>query len=50
MPIRPEHVFLYPIDWPQLSHHVRFVRAGGACEHCGRPHGQRVFHLRDGRW
>lgn len=26
MPIRPEHVFLYPIDWPQLSYHVRFVR------------------------
>jgi hypothetical protein len=50
MPIRPEHVFLYPIDWPQLSHLVRFVRAGGRCEHCGRPHGQRVFHLGDGRW
>jgi hypothetical protein len=31
MPIRPEHVFLYPIDWPLLSHHVRFVRAGRAC-------------------
>lgn len=50
MPIRPEHIYLYPIDWPQLSHHVRFVRAAGCCEHCGRPHGQRVFHLRDGRW
>ncbi|RYF52216.1 MAG: hypothetical protein EOO38_00940, partial [Cytophagaceae bacterium] len=50
MPIRPEHIFLYPIDWPQLSHLVRFVRAGGRCEHCGRPHGQRVFHLGDGRW
>jgi len=50
MPIRPEHIFLYPIDWPQLSHYVRFVRAGGCCEHCGRPHGKRVFHLGDGRW
>jgi hypothetical protein len=50
MPIRPEHVFLYPIDWAQLSRHVRFVRARGACEHCGRPHGQKVFHLGDGRW
>ncbi len=39
MPIRPEHVFLYPIDWPQLWRHVRFVRARGACEHCGRPMG-----------
>ncbi len=50
MPIRPEHIFLYPIDWLQISHHVRFVRAKGCCEHCGRPHGQRVFHMRDGRW
>ncbi len=49
-PIRPEHVFLYPIDWPQLSQHVRFGRAKGRCEHCARPHGQRVFHLGDGRW
>jgi len=49
MPIRPEHVFLYPIDWPQLSHLAR-LRAGGRCEHCGRPHGQRVFHMGDGRW
>lgn len=50
MPIRAEHVFLYPIDWPQLSQLVRFVRAKGRCEHCARPHGQRVFHLGDGRW
>lgn len=26
MATRPEHLFLYPIDWPQLSHLVRFVR------------------------
>jgi hypothetical protein len=50
MPIRPEHIYLYPIDWPQLSHFVRFVRAGGRCEHCRRPHGRRIFHLGDGRW
>jgi hypothetical protein len=50
MPIRPEHVFLYPIDWVQLSHQIRFVRAGGRCEHCGRPHMQKVFHLGDGGW
>jgi len=39
-----------PIDWPQLSHHVRFVRAKGRCEHCGRPHGHEVRCLPDGRW
>ena len=27
MPIRPEFKHLYPIDWPQISHWVRFVRA-----------------------
>ncbi|MGH1572695.1 hypothetical protein ACRAWG_21010 [Methylobacterium sp. P31] len=50
MPIRREHRFFYPIDWPQLSAVIRFRRAGGRCEGCGRPHGQRVFHLGDGRW
>src|SRR3546814_19765830 len=39
-----------PIDWPELSRAIRFGRANGRCEHCHRPHGQRVFHLRDGRW
>ncbi|SEG69760.1 hypothetical protein SAMN04488144_14530 [Methylobacterium sp. 190mf] len=28
MPIRPEHRFFYPIDWPQLSAVIRFRRAG----------------------
>ncbi len=37
MPIRPELRFFYPIDWPQISHWVRFVRAYGHCEACGRP-------------
>lgn len=50
MPIRPEHRFFYPIDWPQLSAMIRFRRAGGRCENCKRPHGQTVFHLGDGRW
>ncbi|MCJ2077996.1 hypothetical protein MKK68_20505 [Methylobacterium sp. E-016] len=49
MPIRREHRFFYPIDWPQLSATIRFGRAGGACEGCGRPHGQTVYHLGDGR-
>ena len=50
MPIRREHRFFYPIDWPQLSAAIRFGRAGGACEGCGRPHGLTVYHLGDGRW
>ena len=50
MPIRPEHRFFYPIDWPQLSATIRFGRAGGACEGCGRPHGRTIYCLRDGRW
>ncbi len=50
MPIRPEHRFFYPIDWPQLSVVIRFGRAKGRCEACKRPHGQIVYHLGDGRW
>ena len=48
MPIRREHRFYYPIDWPQLSAVIRFRRAGGACEGCGRPHG--ADDLPFGRW
>lgn len=50
MPIKREHRWLYPIDWPQLSAAIRFGRAKGRCEECGRPHGQWVHHLGDGRW
>ena len=50
MPIRREYRWLYPIDWTQLSAQIRFARAGGRCESCGRPHGERVLHLGDGRW
>ncbi len=50
MPIRPEHRWLYPIDWPQLSGFIRFDRAKGRCEQCERPHGRLVCHLGDGRW
>ena len=50
MPIRPEYRWLYPIDWLQLSAMIRFARVGGRCEHCGRPHGEIVLHLGDGRW
>ena len=50
MPIKPELRYFYPIDWPQISHWVRFVRAKGRCQVCGRPHGAVVRHLGDGRW
>jgi hypothetical protein len=50
MPIRKELRYFYPVDWPQLSVCVRFVRAKGFCETCGRPHGKIVHHLGDGRW
>ena len=50
MPIKPELRYFYPIDWPQISHWVRFVRAKGRCQVCGRPHGETVQHLGDGRW
>ena len=50
MPIRRQHRWLYPIDWPQISASIRFGRAKGRCEHCHRPHGRLVVHLGDGRW
>jgi hypothetical protein len=50
MPIAPQHRWFYPIDWRELSRAIRFGRAQGKCEHCGRPHGARVVHLGDGRW
>ena len=50
MPIRRHRRFFYPIDWRELSQHIRFNRAKGRCEGCGRPHGQIVAHLGDGRW
>ena len=50
MPIKSELRWFYPIDWPQISHWVRFVRAKGRCQMCGRPHGVIVRHLGDGRW
>ena len=50
MPIAPEHRWLYPIDCRELSQVIRFGRAQGLCEHCGRPHGQDIRHLGDGTW
>lgn len=50
MPIRPELRWLYPPDWPQISRRVRFERAQGRCQVCGRPHGQWVRVMSSGRW
>ncbi|MCB2012980.1 MAG: hypothetical protein KDF64_20740 [Geminicoccaceae bacterium] len=50
MPIKPELRWLYPIDWRELSRLIRFGRAGGRCEQCGRPHATTIRQLADGRW
>jgi len=34
MPIKPENKARYPKDWKQISHRIRFERAGGRCEWC----------------
>ena len=36
MPTRRQHRWLCPIDWRELSATIRFRRAKGRCEHCGR--------------
>lgn len=39
MPIRPENKHRYPPNWRDISHRIRFERAGGRCEctgQCGR--------------
>jgi len=50
LPINRELRWFYPIDWPEISRRVRFERARGVCEGCGRPHGETVRCLPDGRW
>ena len=50
MPIRAELRSLYPPHWRELSARVRFDRAGGRCQGCGRPHLAQLRCLPDGRW
>ena len=50
MPIWPEMRGSYPRDWRSISRRVRFERAGGVCQGCGRPHGETVCCLPDRRW
>ena len=51
MPIRPEDRDRYPADWPDISAHIRFTRAGSRCEctgQCGTGHNGRC-HARHNR-
>ena len=50
MPIRKDLKPLYPPDWQAVSAGIRFGRAAGRCERCGRPHGQCVLVCDDGTW
>jgi hypothetical protein len=50
MPIRRDLRCLYPPHWPELSWRIRFERAGGRCQACGRPHLVQLRCLPDGRW
>jgi hypothetical protein len=42
----------YPENWREISHYIRFVRAGGKCEHpdCGVKHGAVGARDADGKW
>ncbi len=49
MPYRPGQKDLYPPNWQEISHYIRFVRAGGQCEwidqngqRCTRRHGEPI--------
>ena len=48
MPIRQSERHRYPKNWKQISHRIRFERAGGKCEwpFCEAPHGEVIFRLK----
>ena len=50
MPIHPALKTHYASDWRLISDAIRFDRAGGRCEACGRPHRRLICALADGRW
>jgi hypothetical protein len=50
MPIHPALKHHYAADWRRLSDAIRFGRAAGRCEDCGRPHHTLICALTDGRW
>jgi hypothetical protein len=49
MPIARELRPLYGPDWRAISQRIRFDRAGGRCERCGRVQGEMVPGCRPGR-
>ena len=50
MPIKAEMRWFYPIDWLQLSNHVRFERAGGICSAAVAHMVRFIRCVPDGRW
>jgi hypothetical protein len=50
MPIRADLLPLYGPDWDSISQRIRFERAQGRCEACGRPHRHIICVVADGRW
>lgn len=40
----------YPRDWSNISRRVRFERAKGVCEQCGKRHGEWVYQGPQGTW
>ena len=50
MPIKPEMWRFYPGDRSEISRRVRFERAAGIYQSCGRPHEAQIRCLPDGRW
>ena len=50
MPIRRSLRPLYPENWKAISELVRFKRAKGLCQQCGRLHGRVILCLPDGSW
>lgn len=50
MPIHPDLRPLYPSNWRELADGVKFERAKGRCERCGRPHGEPVWVFKYGGW
>jgi hypothetical protein len=50
MPISKKDRAHYPADWKEVSSSIRFGRAKGRCEWCGKPHLEQVLVLPGGRW
>ena len=50
MPISLELRPLYPPNWRELANWIKFERAGGRCEWCGREHGTTVLVIASGGW